>query len=197
MVNAAATSSGRGGRSDEQLAAAAADGSVSSFEALVDRLGPRLLRYLTGRVRDAHAAEDLVQETFLRAYRHLDRYDPSRSFSTWLFTIATRLAISHWRAKRAHVPADAVDPPAPAEDGPAEIAGRRERDRGLWATARRLLSDDQYTALWFRYAEDMPVRDVAEVMGKSLSNAKVLLHRAHKRMLRHMAPAEAGVRNEV
>src|SRR5882757_4667543 len=71
--------------SAEELAVRARDGSRVSFDELVVRYRPRLVAFLTRRLGDAAEAEDVAQETFLRAYDHLDRYDPARPFSTWLF----------------------------------------------------------------------------------------------------------------
>lgn len=174
-------------RSTEQLAAQAAAGCSASFEALVDRLGPRLLRYLRRRVGDMHAAEDLLQDTFLKAYRNLHRYDPTRSFATWLFTIATRLATSFWRSRRAGASIEGLDPADPADSDPLEAVARQEQHARLWARASRVLSDSQFTALWLRYAEEMAVREIAEVMGRSVTSVKVLLHRACRRLMDRLA----------
>ncbi|MGB2824797.1 MAG: sigma-70 family RNA polymerase sigma factor [Phycisphaerae bacterium] len=176
-------------RSAEELAAEAAAGSSACFEALVRRLGPRLLRYLRQRVGDLHAAEDLLQETFLKAYRNLGRYDPSRSFATWLFTIGTRLAASYWRAHRPAVGIENVDPPDRRDRGPLEAAALREQHANLWALASRTLPGSQFTAMWLRFAEEMAIRDVAAVMEKSVGGVKVLLHRACRRLMEHGAAA--------
>ena len=170
--------------SNEELAARAAAGSSSCFEALVHRLGPRLLRYLRQKLPDAHTAEDVLQETFLKVFRNLDRYDPSRSFATWLFTIATRLAVSYWRSRRPTASMANVEPSAPAGRGPLATAARREEQANLWATARRVLPESQFTALWLRYADDLPNPEIARVMGKSVGGVKVLLHRACRKLTR-------------
>jgi RNA polymerase sigma-70 factor (ECF subfamily) len=177
-------------RSAEELAAEAAAGSSACFEALVRRLGPRLLRYLRRRVGDAHAAEDLLQETFLKAYRNLGRYDPSRSFATWLFTIATRLAASYWRSHRPGAAMGDVDPPDRRARGPLQTAALREQHANLWALAARVLPDSQYTALWLRFAEEMAVREIAAVMEKSVGGVKVLLHRGCRRLMERAAAME-------
>lgn len=164
------------------MAAAASGGCAESFEALVLRVGPRLLRYLRGRVRDECTAEDLVQETFLRAYRHLGRYDPERSFSTWVFTIATRLAVSHARTRRG-LPLAEIDPPDARGADPLETMAVREQHDNIWRLAWRKLPPGQLTALWLRYAEQMPIRRIAVVMGNSPGGVKVLLHRARRRLI--------------
>ena len=81
--------------SAEELAVRARDGSRVSFDELVVRYRPRLVAFLARRLADAADAEDVAQETFVRVYDHLDRYDPARPFSTWLFAIGKNVAANH------------------------------------------------------------------------------------------------------
>jgi len=179
--------------SAEELAAQAAAGSSASFDELVDRFGPRLLRYLRRKVRDTHTAEDLVQETLLKAYRNLERFDPSRRFSAWLFTIATRQAASWGRSRRMPVVAQAYDRPDANADNPLEAVSLREQHDDLWAQASQVLPEQQFSALWLRYAEDMSVQEIAAVLKKSTGNVKVLLHRARRKLLdRRPVPAPSA-----
>ncbi|HSV99365.1 MAG TPA: sigma-70 family RNA polymerase sigma factor [Sedimentisphaerales bacterium] len=168
----------------EELAWQAGRGCRASFTELVRRFTPRLQAFLRHRTRDRHEAEDLVQDTFLRVYENLDRYESSRRFSTWLFTIASRAAISRHRRKR--LPRLCSDAQAPACD---DVAQNREQQRSLWATAARL-PEGQYQSLWLRYAEDMPVKEIARVMGKSQVCVKVLLYRARLNMAKYLEEAE-------
>src|SRR5262250_791886 len=85
--------------SAEELAVRAREGSRVSFDELVVRYRPGLVAFLARRLARAEDAEDVAQETFLRAYDHLDRYDPSRPFSTWLFTIGKNVAANHATAR--------------------------------------------------------------------------------------------------
>ena len=84
---------------DRQLACRTQSGCTDSYNELVRRHGARLLRYISFRIRDQHEAEDLLQETFVRAYERIGRYDAKWSFSTWIYTIASRILISHYRRK--------------------------------------------------------------------------------------------------
>ena len=79
------------------LIAAHLNGDGRAFEVLVDRYQVRLLNFVYRMIGDRERAEDLVQEAFLRVYRHLDRFDPARKFSTWLYTIASNLAKNELR----------------------------------------------------------------------------------------------------
>ena len=183
-------------RNAEELAAAARSGSSACFEALVDRFGPRLLRYLQHRTGDSHTAEDLLQETFLKVHRNLRRYDASQDFAPWLFTIATRLAISHHRRRCTPIIAS-LDRADPTGRDPGQEAAAAEERENLWALARRVLRADQFTAIWLRYAEEMPLAQIAAATGRSTGAVKLLLHRARGRLMTELARGESrGVRNE-
>lgn len=80
-----------------ELITAHLKGDSRAFEILVDRYQVRLLNFVYRMIGDRERAEDLVQEAFLRVYRHLDRFDPARKFSTWLYTIASNLAKNELR----------------------------------------------------------------------------------------------------
>jgi hypothetical protein len=84
-------------QTDEDLAREASKGDMVAFEALVRRRREGLVRFLASFSGNTSDAEDLAQETFLRAFRSLSRYDPRKPFLTWLFVIARRLAINFKR----------------------------------------------------------------------------------------------------
>lgn len=170
--------------SSEELAWQAARGCQASFTEIVRRYAPRLEAFLRRRTHDHHDAEDLVQDTLIRAYENLDRYDDSWRFSTWLFTIAARLAVSRHRRRRPECPA--TDFQAPPCD---EMAERREQRESLWALAAEL-PQGQYQALWLRYGEEMSIREIARVLGKSQVCIKVLLHRARARLAQRLAETD-------
>ncbi|MHC4202712.1 MAG: RNA polymerase sigma factor [Planctomycetota bacterium] len=171
------------GETVEDLVGRARGGSDAAFEELVERFSGRLYQFLVARGARPADAEDLVQETFVRAYQALDRYDSRWSFQTWLFTIGRRCAISQHRARRKLVPlpeeelaaAPAVD--TAADDGPGT----------LWRRAAKLLSPRHYEALWLRYGEDMSVREIGRVMGMSELHARVVLHRARSRLAAYLS----------
>ena len=138
--------------------------------------------------RDAAAeAEDLLQETFVRAFTRLEQYRWPWRFSTWLFTIARRVSINHYRRTQGvswpKGDAAAIRWAASAASGPAETAAREDSRRYLWARAAECLSEQQWTALWLHYVEDMPTRQVAAVLGCSRVAVKTMIHRARKKLL--------------
>ena len=177
--------------SAEDLALAAQGGSVRAFEELVARFEGPLYNFLWMRTRNTAAAEDLAQDTFLRAWQRLSRYDSRWRFSTWLYTLAARLAVSAHRARGKEsrtgsaVPLDEV----PAGLDPAQVAEGRDDGRALWELAERVLRPEERSALWLRYAEDLSAEEIAAVLGRPSVTVRVLLFRARERLGAALSPA--------
>ncbi len=171
------------------LARAARAGDRAAFAELVRAHSGRLHRFFCGMGLSAHDADDLVQETFLRAYRRLDRYDPHYAFTTWLFTIGRRRALNHLRDRRRSATVMEREP----EDrrGANDL---RDTAAALWQRAHALLPTAQYQALWLRYGEECELAEIAVVLGVSHGNAKVLLHRARRKLAQEIPPEELGWR---
>jgi RNA polymerase sigma-70 factor (ECF subfamily) len=172
-------------RSLTDLAVRAKSGDSASFDELVTRLRGPLVAFLSRRLGHQADADDVAQETFLRAYRHIDSYDPERPFSTWLFAIGKNVASNHRAADRrrdevtrASGAGSVVEPAAP----PAVAVGADDAGE-TWRRARRLLADDAYRALWLRYAQDLSIREIARELGRSSVATKVMLFRARKKLL--------------
>lgn len=160
--------------SDEELASRVAAGSCSLFEELVSRYSARLFHFLRHRTETDQDVEDMVQETFLKAFRSIDRFNPEWKFSTWLYTIAIRSAISRHRSNKKMKP----DPSATSSlPGPEEIVIRKQESQNIWDMAS-LLPEKEYKALWLRYAEDMSIKEIARVTKKKPVSIRVLLYRA-------------------
>lgn len=171
-------------KSDEQLVDEAKRGSDVAFAELVTRYQAKLLRFLVARNATRADAEDAVQDTFVNAYRYLDTYKPAWRVSTWLYRIAIRNA-----ARQARPASEELgEQPDPDADPLAACVEQSEREN-LWLVARRELSADAYAALWLHYAEDMPVRDVAIALDRSVSWAKVTLMRSRNVLGRALATA--------
>lgn len=167
--------------SDEELASRAQQGCARSFERLMERFQAPVLHFLRrrGHVSDA---EDLLQETFLRLYSNLHRYDRRWRFATWLFTIARRVSINHGRRVPPAATAAVGPSAAPSPFGPLEAIVAEEERRGLWDRAARVLGRDELTAVWLYYVEDMPVREIALVLERSRMSVKTMLFRARRRL---------------
>jgi RNA polymerase sigma-70 factor, ECF subfamily len=171
---------------DAELVSRAQGGSASAFERLVERYQERLLRFLLTRCATRADAEDALQDTFVKAFRHLDTYNSRWQFSTWLYRIAMRNAANI--ASRNPMRGAEVDTEV-ADDAPGllqECIQESEREN-LWLTAKQLLSDEVYAAMWFRYAEDMPVKEISRALGRPQAWIRVSLLRARKRLAAELA----------
>ena len=169
---------------DAMLARRAAGGCVASFSELARRYQVPVVHYvrhLAGRGRAD--ADDVVQDAFLRAWRHIAAYDSRFAFSTWLFTIARRTWLNQTRAtrrRRVREEAVAVAETRGSEAVAAAIA--TERATRLWQVARAELSEREFTGLWMRYVEDKPLAEIALVLDKPVATVKVILFRARRRL---------------
>jgi RNA polymerase sigma-70 factor (ECF subfamily) len=184
--------------SDEELAARAAAGSRVAFEELISRYTRRLFYFLRPKSESDEDIEDLIQETFLRTFRNIERFDPKRKFSTWLYTTAVRLAISRHRSNKTRTLGLGREEPECPSPGPAEILIQKEetqRDKNIWNLAGTL-KPREYEVLWLRYAEDLPVNEIARAMNKSPLGIRVLLHRARRNLGGKLRPPAHSVYKE-
>jgi RNA polymerase sigma-70 factor (ECF subfamily) len=173
---------------DEQLVEQSLAGSELAFSELVERYQERLLRYLLTRSGNRADAEDAVQDTFISAYRYLYSFNPRWRFSTWIYRIAIRNAA---RQPKGGLPAVDVLADVDAPDPLEECIVASERDN-VWLTAKRLLNDDAYAAMWLRYVEDMSIKEVARAMDRTQSWAKVTLLRGRRSLSAELADGTAA-----
>jgi RNA polymerase sigma-70 factor (ECF subfamily) len=171
------------------LVAQAQRGSAPAFGKLVQHHHGRIFGFLLTLTRHRQDAEDLTQETFLRAWKMFHRFDPSQPLLPWLFTLARRQSIAVLRRSRP-LP-DELPFPTEPEPEPESMPVAP----WLWEVARLELTAEAYSAVWLHYAEEMSIRQVAEILGKREGNVKVLLHRSRKSLaeaLRHRASRNLG-----
>jgi RNA polymerase sigma-70 factor (ECF subfamily) len=175
-----------------ELALQAQAGSRAAFAELVERYEGPLFHFLALRANSRAEAEELVQDTFLRAWLKIDRYRSDWRFSTWLFTLGRRIAASERRRTRVRANgADELDEVSVQSDPSGGLVEREDRAQ-IWSLAERHLSEEQCSALWLRYAEELPLDEVARVLGKSAVGVRVLLFRARTKLAQHLDPAEDG-----
>ena len=179
---------------EHRLVVAAQAGDHGAFAVLAERYQGPLYRFLRLRTGNAEDAEELLQDSMLRAWSKLDLYDERWRFSTWLYTLASRLAVS--KKRRAVLPSvgqGALEHCAEEMDPGAAVAAAEERDN-LWALAAEVLTPDQRSAMWLRYGEGREPIEIARILSKRSSSVRVLLFRARERLLSHMqgTAADAG-----
>jgi RNA polymerase sigma-70 factor (ECF subfamily) len=180
--------------SPEELASNAEAGSADCYEEIVRRYSEPLTAFVNKRVRNRQDAEDLVQDTFIRAHDRLHQFNDQYSFKTWLFTIAARLSYSYYR-KKIDLPIEEIEIVDKVD--PATVMSQREDQDNLWQKTRRILPENQATALWLRYGEGLTVKEIAKKMKKTQVHAKVLLHRGRSRLAQTLTrdqTAQGGTR---
>jgi len=162
-------------------------GDSDAFGALVARYSARIYTHLFRLVRNRQEAEDLVQETFLRAFRFLNRFDTARSFRNWLYAIATNVGLNALRSRRRRgfpLPLDAGAARGAARDGMAGEDGRRlvarEELKQQLSSAIGRLPPRSAMLVHLHYHEGMAIREAAAIVGTSEGAAKVALCRARK-----------------
>lgn len=162
-------------KTESQLIEAAQAGSPAAFADLVRRYRDGLLRFLLTRCASYADAEDALQDTLINAYRYIRSYDPRWRFSTWLYRIAIRNA-ANGRGQELAAVHDLRD----EESDPLLQCIAESETENLWVSARRVLNDEVFTAMWLRYAEDMSVNDISAALERSTSWTKVNLMRGRR-----------------
>jgi RNA polymerase sigma-70 factor (ECF subfamily) len=186
-------------RSDVQLMLDVKAGDDASFDLLLQKYRTPLVNFLYRMVRDTATAEDLAQEVFLRVYRARKQYSPSAKFTTWLFRIATNLALNSMRDNRHRQKDVSIDAPtSPDEDAaPMQLPAPEmridehmiERDRAEFIRGViAALPEKQRVAVLLHKYEEMDYGEIARILDCSESALKSLLFRAYETLRVQLAP---------
>lgn len=181
---------------DEDLVREALAGSETHFNVLVDRYADVVYRLAFGITRSHQEAEDVVQETFLRAFKHLDRFSSDRAaFKAWILTIARNQSINVFsalkrRALRFMGDVDSEDPEGFSAGTSLSGSGHdpetlfsMKQEFSRLESALTKLPERQRTALLLKTQEEMSYEEVAEIMKCSASSVESLIFRARKKLL--------------
>jgi len=185
------------GLSDAEVMLRVKAGDESAFEYLLQKYRRSMVSFMYRMAHNSAAAEDLAQEVFLRVYRSRGSYEASAKFTTWLYRIATNLAVNYARDTRRERPENTVSLDEPADntrrtmdiaDGSLtveEVMVRRER---LAAVRQRVqaLPERQRMAVVMHKYQQMDYRQIAEVLKLSESATKSLLFRAYETLREQM-----------
>jgi RNA polymerase sigma-70 factor (ECF subfamily) len=180
-------------------------GNPQAFAELVEAYQRPVFNLCYRMLGEAGEAEDAAQESFLRAYNNMRRYDPMRSFSTWLLSIASHHCIDQLRRRR--LPLDSLEElepweePADQNPGPETAAARREGRQAAGALLARLGPQDRAVVV-LRYWDELSTEEIAEALSLTVKAVKSRLHRARKQMAAawlqdHAEPAWNGGRADV
>lgn len=183
---------------DAELMLRVKDGDGASFAVLLDKHRSPVIHFLDRMVQNHAVAEELAQEVFLRVYRSRATYEPTAKFTTWLFRIATHLALNSIRDGKNERLQERLD--ENAEDVPVkQVSDKRPSVEATLVYEARLeevrkaigaLPDKQRAAVLMHKYEEMEYTQIAKVLNCSESAVKSLLFRAYETLrarLAHMA----------
>ncbi len=192
-------------RTDVQLMLDVKAGDEASFELLLRRYRTPLVNFLYRMVRNREQAEDLAQEVFLRVYRARADYVPSAKFTTWMFRIATNLALNSLRDNRHQKMEISIDAPLTpdSEEGderPLDVPEKHPNiEQHLVEEARRKmirraidkLPEKQRAAVLLHKYQELDYAEISKILNCSESALKSLLFRAYESLRVELAPLVA------
>ena len=179
---------------DRDLVKRCLGGSEAAFGRLVQRYAAPVTNLAMRVVRDRDDAEDVAQETFIKAHGALARYDPSFPFRVWLFRIAYNAAIDHLRRRRPGM----VSTSAPRRIGGEDVEWELVDERAPGPQERTLVGDRRVildraiaelpaalrAAIVLRHVEDLSYEEIAETLGVPLGTVKIRIHRGREALAR-------------
>jgi RNA polymerase sigma-70 factor (ECF subfamily) len=184
---------------DSEVVQASLDGDTRAFGELVGRYDQRLLNFVYRTIGDRERGQDLVQETFVRVYRHLHRFDQSKKFSTWIYTIASNLAKNELR-NRSRNPLvlfqtlkknwDADHRPLEWEDTqykPDDLFRKRHLRQKVEEAVSQLPEHHRIVFV-LREMEGKTYEEIADITGCNLGTVKSRLNRARNNFANIIAP---------
>ena len=171
---------------ESQLIAEAKAGNKEAFSKLVEKYQKPVFSVCYRMLGTPTAAEDAAQEAFIRAYQALDRYDPERSFATWILSIASNYSIDQLRKKKVTILSMDSEKHAwlaPPDPGPSpeKVALDKEKNALVQAILADLAETDR-AAVVLQYWHDYSYEEIAETLDLSSSAVKSRLFRARKLM---------------
>ncbi len=181
--------------SDDAIVARVLQGETGLFELLLRRYNQRLYRVARGIVKNAEEAEDVVQEAYLNAFRHLDQFANRARFSTWLTKIAVYEAIARARRQNRYAEAPEGDDPmnnVESNDPDPERQAHASQLREILESAIEALPPAYRSVFVMREVEQLSTSETAECLDLSEDAIKMRLHRA-RGMLREDLLRKAGI----
>lgn len=186
---------------DEALVALVLRGDVNAFAPLVERHKRGIVNFIYASVRNIEDANDLGQDTFMRAYAHLRTFNPGiAKFSTWIYQIARNVARTHLGKESRRPPQEDLFedetieqrlPDDRREVAPEAMAVAADEDASVREALTRV-PEKMRAALALRYFKNMEYQEIADTMQVSLGNVKTLIHRGKAALARALEAVEAG-----
>ncbi|NGZ77802.1 RNA polymerase sigma factor SigW [Saccharibacillus alkalitolerans] len=174
---------------ETRLVKLALKGDQRAFAEIVDLYKDRIFHLAYRMLSNRHEAEDVVQETFLRVYRNLDRYDPGQKFSTWIYRIGTNLSIDRLRKRKPTYSLDAEIGDQDGADGYALIPSdnRTPETEYMISETRTTIHEaidglpPKYkTVMILRYLQELSLQEISDVLDMPVTTIKTRVHRGRE-----------------
>ena len=165
---------------DRDLVESSLKGSKHDFETLIKRYSKKLYLFIFNRTGNSEDTDYIIQETFLKAYRNLSGYDPTWNFSTWIYTIAVRVSVSHFRYTNVRE-REPIFPLNPIES-PEEKMLKGDVS-SIWEAAGKL-GPVKSEVIRLRYGDGLTIKEIGKITGKTGVNIRVILYRAKNELIR-------------
>ncbi len=186
---------------DVELVRAYRQGDVQAFEELHRRYVASIYRLVRRKLGDALLAEDIAQETFMKALKMMDRVDDSFNFGGWVHTVARNLCFDELRRRQRDLRAEGSDedddeflanlPSTSRSFDPVDVQESNETRRRVWSVAQRL-PEKYRLVLTLRELQDLSYRQIARTLKMSESAVETLLYRARLRFKEEYLAAEGA-----
>lgn len=158
------------------------EGQTNYFSYIVERYQEIVFSIALKVLKNREDAEEMAQESFIKAYKSLHTFQGKAKFSTWLYRITYNTCISETRKKKQYFPStDEVQISEEAEEMNLDGVPEENREKVVKAALEKL-PEDEYTLVLLYYFEDQSIEEISKVTGLSESNTKVKLHRARKKL---------------
>ncbi|HEX7057007.1 MAG TPA: RNA polymerase sigma factor SigW [Bacilli bacterium] len=174
---------------ETRLAKLAKRGDRNAFSELVRLYSTKIFHLAYRMLNNRQEAEDVVQDTCLRVYRNLDKYDPEQRFSTWIYRIATNLCIDRLRRRKGQYSLDADLPEGDGLDWHSMLASEERGPESslllseTQAKVRKAINTlpQKYKAVVvLRYLQDLSLQEISEILGLPVTTIKTRVHRGRE-----------------
>ncbi|RJG17613.1 RNA polymerase sigma factor SigW [Paenibacillus thiaminolyticus] len=174
---------------EKRLARLARKGDTRAFAEIVELYKDKIYHLAYRMLNNRHEAEDVVQDTFLRVYRNLDRYDENQKFSTWIYRIGTNLCIDRLRKRKPNYSLDAEMTEQEGVDGYAMIPSddRTPESYLIVSETQRMVQEainslpSKYRSVMvLRYLQDMSLQEISDVLDMPVTTIKTRVHRGRE-----------------
>lgn len=188
-------------QSDQYYINQVLEGQVNAFSVLVERYQNLVYTIVYRIVKNKEQAEEVAQDSFIKAYKSLEKYRGDAKFSTWLYTIAYRKSLDAIKRNKRMITSELIED---ISEGEMELVGdalnylqAKERKKIILDSIMRL-PDDEATIITLYYFEEKSVKEIVEITGLTADNIKIKLYRSRKKLysiLRHHVSPEISNKN--